>query len=168
MGTKEDANAFFQSLIDGAEDATKKAFWTQVRDQAVNKAGNGTSLIDMQQFYLEALLSDEGKQIFGTNEQEYQEMLTEMYKNTVDLLKDTEDKYENLLDDILEGYDDIAERMEYRSEQMDYQLDSLEHQRDLIEMIHGEDAYDLFGLVNEAQINASLLKVEEVKRNYDY
>ena len=122
----------------------------------------------MRQFYLETLLSNEGKAIFGSNTKEYQDLLDELYDAVLQDLEDIEDRYNDLLEDILDAYDEINDAMDNRNKQIDYQNKALEHQRSLIELIHGDEAYGMFGLVNDAQITATLLKVDEARRDYDY
>ncbi len=166
--TTTNANLFFKTMIDGATDAASKQFWTDARDQAQNKFGNGTSILDMRQFYLEKLLSQEGRNIYGSNEKQYYEDLQDLYNDIIGDMKDVESKYEDVLDDIIDAYDELADRMEFRNEQLEYELNFLEHQRDMIELIHGDESYDMFGIVNQAQVEGTLQKVNEAKLQYDY
>ena len=166
--TTTNANLFFKTMIDGATDAASKQFWIDARDQAQNKFGNGTSILDMRQFYLEKLLSQEGRNIYGSNEKQYYEDLQDLYNDIIGDMKDVESKYEDVLDDIIDAYDELADRMEFRNEQLEYELNFLEHQRDMIELIHGDESYDMFGIVNQAQVEGTLQKVNEAKLQYDY
>ena len=167
-GTTDSADAFFKTMIEGSEDAVSKNFWKTMQKEAGDKFGDGTSVLDLDQFYLEKMLSDEGKALYGSNEKQYYEDLQKMYDKIQEDLETIEDEYAELLDDILNGYDDIADRMDRRNEQLQYDLDLLDHERNMIEKLHGDDAYGLFGLVNDAQVAGLLQKTEEIRTQYDY
>ena len=158
-GTQQDAKAFFAEMAKGANNQADKNFWNLVQSRA-GEIGDGTSIMDWSQFYMDVLLSDEGKQIYGSNEQAYQEMLQQLLDDTIDRLQTVEDLYQSLLDNILASYADIEDRMNFRNDQLEHQLKLLEHQRDMIELIHGDDSYDMFSIVNQAQVEGTLTKVE--------
>jgi hypothetical protein len=71
----------------------------------------------MRQFYLEKLLSDEGRAIYGSNEKQYIEDLEKLYNNIIGDMKDIESLQEKIIEDIIDGYGKINEDIAFANEQ---------------------------------------------------
>lgn len=89
--------------------------------------------------------------IFGKNEKGLYEAAKTIFDQATNLIKDYWSELENLHTQIVAMIDDISERMERRAQAYEDINEELEHQRDLIEMIHGDEAFDQLNQALAAQ-----------------
>lgn len=188
----ESANALYDTLIKRAndrlnsgllsEDERKKiqqdiAMWENARKQigAGSMEAGGTGLFDMA-FNNMRIIQEQIRQyeetgtstIFGENSADLYEAAKEAYDQATGLLSDYEGHYEDLHDAILTMIDEEAEKIEKRREQYENITDELDHQREIIELIHGDEAYNELNMIYDAQNQNYLASINEMQQTLDY
>ena len=86
---------------------------------------------------------------------EAQEKLKELNEDLQSHAKDLKEEYKQAWDNYLEGIDQVSEKLEQIQEQYENINKELEFQGQLIELLYGEDAYDLKDSLYEGQIEAN-------------
>ena len=188
----ESASALYDTLIKRAndrlnsgllsEDERKKiqqdiAMWENARKQigAGSMEAGGTGLFDMA-FNNMRIIQEQIRQyeetgtstIFGENSADLYEAAKEAYDQATGLLSDYEGHYEDLHDAILTMIDEEAEKIEKRREQYENITDELDHQREIIELIHGDEAYNELNMIYDAQNQNYLASINEMQQTLDY
>jgi TP901 family phage tail tape measure protein len=153
------------------------AMWENARKQigAGSMEAGGTGLFDMA-FNNMRIIQEQIRQyeetgtstIFGENSADLYDAAKEAYDQATGLLSDFEGQYEDLHDAILTMIDETAESIEKRKEQYENITDELDHQREIIELIHGDEAYDQINMVLEAQNQNYLASISEMQQTLDY
>ena len=188
----ESASALYDTLIQRANDRLNSgilsdderqriqqdiAMWENARKQigAGSMEAGGTGLFDMA-FNNLRIMQEQVRQyestgtstIFGENSADLYDAANEAYDQATSLLSDFEDEYENLHDAILDMIDEVAEKIEDRREQYENITDELDHQREIIELIHGDEAYDQINMVLDAQNKNYVASINEMQQTLDY
>lgn len=188
----ESASALYDTLIQRANDRLNSgilsdderqrirqdiAMWENARKQigAGSMEAGGTGLFDMT-FNNLRIMQEQVRQyestgtstIFGENSADLYDAANEAYDQATSLLSDFEDEYENLHDAILDMIDEVAEKIEDRREQYENITDELDHQREIIELIHGDEAYDQINMVLDAQNKNYVASINEMQQTLDY
>ena len=188
----ESASALYDTLIQRANDRLNSgilsdderqriqqdiAMWENARKQigAGSMEAGGTGLFDMA-FNNMRIIQEQIRQyeetgtstIFGENSADLYDTAKEAYDQATGLLSDFEGQYEDLHDAILTMIDETAESIEKRKEQYENITDELDHQREIIELIHGDEAYDQINMVLEAQNQNYLASISEMQQTLDY
>ena len=95
---------------------------------------------------------------------------TKEMETVIAMFRAVEDAYEVGIDrdKILDCIDDVGERIEERRAQYEVITDELDHQRNIIEMLHGDKAYDeILNVLNAQQRNYDV-SIGEMKQTLDY
>lgn len=164
--------------------AGQKTFYQQQIDllnEARKSAGQGT----MEQFgtgYLDlsvmsvASIAEQIRQfeengvseIFGKNSADLYDTAKSVFEQATDLIADYEGEVDTLRDAIVSAIDDVAERMDERKEQYEAIVDALEHQASIIQMIHGDQAYEKLNQVLSAQQYTYRQQIAESQQQIEY
>lgn len=188
----ESASALYDTLIQRANDRLNSgllsdderqkiqqdiAMWENARKQIGDGSmeAGGTGLFDMA-FNNMHIIQEQIRQyestgtstIFGENSSDLYDAAKEAYDQATGLLSDFEGHYEDLHDAILDMIDETAESIEKRKEQYENITDELDHQREIIELIHGDEAYDQINMVLDAQQQNYLASISEMQQTLDY
>ena len=153
------------------------AMWENARKQigAGSMEAGGTGLFDMA-FNNMRIIQEQIRQyeetgtstIFGENSADLYDAAKEAYNQATGLLSDFEGHYEDLHDAILDMIDETAEKIEKRREQYENITDELDHQREIIELIHGDEAYNELNMIYDAQNQNYLASINEMQQTLDY
>lgn len=153
------------------------AMWENARKQigAGSMEAGGTGLFDMA-FNNMRIIQEQIRQyeetgtstIFGENSADLYDAAKEAYDQATGLLSDFEGHYEDLHDAILDMIDETAEKIEKRREQYENITDELDHQREIIELIHGDEAYNELNMIYDAQNQNYLASINEMQQTLDY
>ena len=153
------------------------AMWENARKQigASSMEAGGTGLFDMA-FNNMRIIQEQIRQyeetgtstIFGENSADLYDAAKEAYDQATGLLSDFEGHYEDLHDAILDMIDETAEKIEKRREQYENITDELDHQREIIELIHGDEAYNELNMIYDAQNQNYLASINEMQQTLDY
>ena len=153
------------------------AMWENARKQigASSMEAGGTGLFDMA-FNNMRIIQEQIRQyeetgtstIFGENSADLYDAAKEAYDQATGLLSDFEGHYEDLHDAILTMIDETAEKIEKRREQYENITDELDHQREIIELIHGDEAYNELNMIYDAQNQNYLASINEMQQTLDY
>lgn len=188
----ESASSLYDTLIQRANDRLNSgllsdeerqriqqdiAMWENARKQigAGTMEAGGTGLFDMA-FNNMRIIQDQIRQyeetgtstIFGENSADLYDAAKEAYDQATGLLSDYEGYYEDLHDAILTMIDEEAEKIEKRREQYENITDELDHQREIIELIHGDEAYNELNMIYDAQNQNYLASINEMQQTLDY
>lgn len=153
------------------------AMWENARKQigAGSMEAGGTGLFDMA-FNNMRIIQEQIRQyeetgtstIFGENSADLYDAAKEAYDQATGLLSDYEGHYEDLHDAILTMIDETTEKIEKRREQYENITDELDHQREIIELIHGDEAYNELNMIYDAQNQNYLASINEMQQTLDY
>ena len=153
------------------------AMWENARKQigAGSMEAGGTGLFDMA-FNNMRIIQEQIRQyeetgtstIFGENSADLYDAAKEAYGQATGLLSDFEGHYEDLHDAILDMIDETADKIEKRREQYENITDELDHQREIIELIHGDEAYNELNMIYDAQNQNYLASINEMQQTLDY
>lgn len=188
----ESADAYYDTLEERYEELMgregvstgQKTFYQRQIDQlneARKSAGQGT----MEQFgtgYLDlsmmsvASIAEQIRQfeengiseIFGKNSADLYDTAKSVFEQATDLIADYEGEVDTLRDAIVSAIDDVAERMDERKEQYEAIVDALEHQASIIQMIHGDQAYEKLNQVLAAQQHTYRQQIAESQQQIEY
>ena len=188
----ESASSLYDTLIKRANDRLNSgllsdeerqriqqdiAMWENARKQigAGSMEAGGTGLFDMA-FNNMRIIQEQIRQyeetgtstIFGENSADLYDAAKEAYDQATGLLSDYEGHYEDLHDAILTMIDEEAEKIEKRREQYENITDELDHQREIIELIHGDEAYNELNMIYDAQNQNYLASINEMQQTLDY
>ena len=188
----ESASSFYDTLIKRAKDRLNSGIlseeerkniqqdidmWENARKQigAGSMEAGGTGLFDMA-FNNMRIINEQLRQyketgtstIFGENSEELYAAAKEAYDQATGLLDDYEGHYEDLHDAILTMIDETSEKIEKRREQYENITDELDHQREIIELIHGDEAYNELNMIYDAQNQNYLASISEMQQTLDY
>lgn len=168
---------------EGVSDSQKSFYGQQIAqlEEARRVAGQGS----MEQFgtgYLDlslmsvASIAEQIRQfeengiseIFGKDSADLYDTAKDVFEQATDLVADYEGEIDSLRDAIVSAIDDIAERIEERKEQYEAITDALEHQASIIQMIHGEEAYEKLNQVLAAQQYTYKQQIAESQQQIEY
>lgn len=93
-----------------------------------------------------------------------QERLKELQSDLMDHAKDMKDLFQDAWDAYMDGIDQAADKFENLMDEFDRINDNLEYQAELIELIYGEEAYDMMDQLYSAQINNSGAQIESLRQ----
>ena len=93
-----------------------------------------------------------------------QERLKELQNDLMDHAKDMKDLFQDAWDAYMDGIDQAADKFEDLMDEFDRINDNLEYQAELIELIYGEEAYDMMDKLYSAQINNSGVQIESLRQ----
>lgn len=157
----QDEIALMEEAKRSAGDGTIEKYGSGYFDMA---ASNLTDI--MAQF--DQFLTTGTSSIFGENEAALYEAGQEVFMQFKDVLADFWSDAQGLRDKILDCIDDVGERIEERRAQYEAITDELDHQRNIIEMLHGDKAYDeILNVLNAQQRNYDV-SIGEMKQTLDY
>lgn len=92
-----------------------------------------------------------------------QERLKELQSDLMDHAKDMKDLFQDTWDAYMDGIDQAADKFENLMDEFDRINNNLEYQAELIELIYGEEAYDMMDKLYSAQINNSGVQIESLR-----
>lgn len=146
-------------------------------EKAKAAAGNqtmeeyGTGYLDMELLNLENIMAQikqfeetGSSSIFGENSADLYEVAKDIFDSATDMIMEYEDQIEDLRDAILDAIDEIADKMDERREAYENITDELEHQADIIELLHGENAYEEINKVLSAQQKNYQTQIAEMQQ----
>lgn len=93
-----------------------------------------------------------------------QDRLKELQSDLMDHAKDMKDLFQDAWDAYMDGIDQAADKFEDLIDEFDRINDNLEYQAELIELIYGEEAYDMMDKLYSAQINNSGVQIESLRQ----
>lgn len=97
-----------------------------------------------------------------------QDRLKELQSNLMDHAKDMKDLVQNTWDTYIDGIDQAADKFENLIDEFDRINNNLEYQAELIELIYGEEAYDMMDKLYSAQINNSGAQIESLRKQKEF
>lgn len=187
----DSVNDYYDTLIQRMQDEMKQSNITAARkkflaaeiqqvqaakasqgDQSIENYGTG--YLDMAFLNLNMMM-DQLRQfentgtseIFGKDSGDMFDVAKDVFDQATEMLGDFEDEIEELRDAIIDIIDDIADRMEERQDAFENITEQLEHQRDIIELLHGEKAYDELNTALAAQQNNYQAQIGELQKEID-
>lgn len=183
-----DMNSYYDDLIARNEELMKTAdeaekeslklqnqFYQGAKQNTLsNSNGLGTGYLDMEmnnlnkimeqiQQYKETGTSD----IFGENSAALYETAQDIFESATEMILDYEDLLGDLKDAILDAIDELGEAIDRRLEQFENINDQLEHYSSIIEMLYGDQAYDLLNQAANATIQNSQNYINEIRQDID-
>lgn len=188
----DSVNEFYDNLIkrsrdkmnqEGVSDEQKKWLQQQIDslEKAKQSAGNqtvethGTGFLDMQLTNMATIMEqirqfeeDGVSSIFGENSADLYEVAKDVFDAATSAVLDLEKEIENLQDSILDAIDEIGDSLDRRTESFQNLNDELEHQLNIMEMIHGDKAYDKIGQLLGAQNEVQSAQIKEQMAQLDY
>ena len=188
----DSVNEFYDNLIkrsrdkmnqEGVSDEQKKWLQQQIDslEKAKQSAGNqtvethGTGFLDMQLTNMATIMEqirqfekDGASSIFGENSADLYEIARDVFDAAASAVLDLEKEIENLEDSILDAIDEIGDSLDRRTESFQNLNDELEHQLNIMEMIHGDKAYDKIGQLLGAQNEVQSAQIKEQMAQLDY
>ena len=188
----DSVNEFYDNLIkrsrdkmnqEGVSDEQKKWLQQQIDslEKAKQSAGNqtvethGTGFLDMQLTNMATIMEqirqfekDGASSIFGENSADLYEIARDVFDAAASAVLDLEKEIENLEDSILDAIDEIGDSLDRRTESFQNLNDELEHQLNIMEMIHGDKAYDKIGQLLGAQNEVQSEQIKEQMAQLDY
>ena len=93
-----------------------------------------------------------------------QDRLKELQSDLMDHAKDMKDLFQDAWDAYMDGIDQAADKFEDLMDEFYRINDNLEYQAELIELIYGEEAYDMMDKLYSAQINNSGMQIESLRQ----
>lgn len=93
-----------------------------------------------------------------------QDRLKELQSDLMDHAKDMKDLFQDAWDAYMDGIDQAADKFENLMDEFDRINNNLEYQAELIELIYGEEAYDMMDKLYSAQINNSGVQIESLRQ----
>lgn len=188
----ESANNYYDTLIARAKEfrnaqdgtAATRAWWDQ-KIQEYQKAKqaigdgtmefSGTGYLDMNLTAVRDILSEIDEfnnkgysAIFGENSADLYDVAKQVFEQATDLISDYEGEIDSLRDAILEAIDDIGDRIDERFETYELIVEELEHQRDILELLHGDRAYDDMNKILAAQQTNYQQQIREYQQYLTY
>lgn len=188
----DSVNEFYDNLIkrsrdkmnqEGVSDEQKKWLQQQIDslEKAKQSAGNqtvethGTGFLDMQLTNMATIMEqirqfekDGAASIFGENSADLYEIARDVFDAAASAVLDLEKQIEDLQDSILDAIDEIGDSLDRRAESFQNINDELEHQLNIMEMIHGDKAYDKIGQLLGAQNEVQSAQIKEQMAQLDY
>lgn len=187
-------NEFYDNLIKrskerlndpnmGADERKYLEDQIKMMEQAKVSLGNG-SIEDYGSGYMDLALTnfntmmDQIKQfeetgyasIFGENEAELYEVGKEVFEQFTSQVIEFREYIDDLKEDIMGMMEDMSDRIQERQDQYADITDELEHQKDILEMLHGDKAYDDILKIESAQQNnykASMMEMRETQKMWE-
>lgn len=181
-------NGYYDTLIARSKEQLKdsdisdsRRKWLEqqiaLMQKAKSAAGNqtmeeyGTGYLDMELLNLENIMAQikqfeetGSSSIFGENSADLYEVAKDIFNSATDMIIDYEDQIEDLRDAILDAIDEVADKMESRREAYENISEELQHQADIIELLHGENAYEEINKVLSAQQNNYRTQISEMQQ----
>ena len=188
---KESMEDYYDSLIAKNNEALKRTDlseaqrnWLQYQNEVLQEGkaaygqgtleAGGTGYLDMELSNLNTIIGQITQfeqqgfaSIFGENESALFETAKEIFDSATSMIEDYEGEIDNLRDAILDAIDEIGERIDDRLEQYQNINDELEHYGSLIEMLHGENAYDELNQALSAQVNNNQSQILVIKESIE-
>jgi len=188
---KESMEDYYDSLIAKNNEALKRTDlseaqrnWLQYQNEVLQEGkaaygqgtleAGGTGYLDMELSNLNTIIGQIAQfeqqgfaSIFGENESALFETAKEIFDSATSMIEDYEGEVDNLRDAILDAIDEIGERIDDRLEQYQNINDELEHYGSLIEMLHGENAYDELNQALSAQVNNNQSQILVIKESIE-
>lgn len=188
---KESMEDYYDSLIAKNNEALKRTDlsdaqrnWLNYQNQVLQEGkaaygqgtleAGGTGYLDMELSNLNTIIGQITQfeqqgfaSIFGENESALFETAKEIFDSATSMIEDYEGEIDNLRDAILDAIDEIGERIDDRLEQYQNINDELEHYGSLIEMLHGENAYDELNQALSAQVNNNQSQILVIKESIE-
>ena len=188
---KESMEDYYDSLIAKNNEALKRTDlseaqrnWLQYQNEVLQEGkaaygqgtleAGGTGYLDMELSNLNTIIGQITQfeqqgfaSIFGENESALFETAKEIFDSATSMIEDYEGEIDNLRDAILDAIDEIGERIDNRLEQYQNINDELEHYGSLIEMLHGENAYDELNQALSAQVNNNQSQILVIKESIE-
>ena len=93
-----------------------------------------------------------------------QDRLKELQSDLTDHAKDMKDLFQDAWDAYMDGIDQAADKFENLMDEFDRINNNLEYQAELIELIYGEEAYDMMDKLYSAQISNSGVQIESLRQ----
>lgn len=188
----EDVENYYKTLISNNEkalksnnnlsEATRKwlEYQNQMLKQGLASYGNGsleaggTGYMDMELANLNAIMEQIRQfeqtgtsSIFGENEADLMEVAKDIFDSATDMVIEYENTLDDLKDEILNAIDEIGERLDDRIEQYENINDQLDHYASMIEMLHGDSAYDELNAALSGQVNNQMSQINILKQSID-
>lgn len=105
--------------------------------------------------------------IFGENSAEMYEVAKDIFDQATSLVNDYSEEVTKLRDHIIDCIDKMADAAERRQDSFQAITDQLEHQLNIVQMLHGENAYDEMNAILDAQQGTYIKQISEAKQVID-
>ena len=139
-----------------------------------NSNGLGTGYLDMEMNNLNKIMEQIQQyketgtsEIFGENSAALYETARDIFESATEMILDYEDLLDDLKDAILDAIDELGDAIDRRLEQFENINDELEHYSSIIEMLYGDQAYDLLNQAASATIENSQNYINEIRQDID-
>ncbi len=177
--SEDAASSMYDAIIAKNRELAEQAATPEERDQynkiadwyssrKDNLGPNGTGIIDMHTQWLNYLMSDQGKEAFGSNMAEYYEMLQQAYEDVSQDMLDAEQKYEDAINAVIDGYDEISDKLDDVADSYDQIVDNLDHTISMIETLEGDQAYDKIIAITQKQVDIYNDALKQQRQSLDY
>lgn len=105
--------------------------------------------------------------IFGEDSAAMYEVAKDIFDQATSLVKDYSEEATKLRDHIIDCIDKMADAAERRQDSFQAITDQLEHQLNIVQMLHGENAYDEMNAILDAQQGTYIKQISEAKQVID-
>lgn len=106
--------------------------------------------------------------IFGEDSADMYEVAKDIFDQATSMAKDYAEEMTNLRDHIIDCIDKIADEAERRQDSFQAITDQLEHQLNVVQMLHGENAYDEMNSILDAQQGVYTNQISEAQQVIGY
>ena len=106
--------------------------------------------------------------IFGEDSADMYEVAKDIFDQATSMAKSFAEEVKNLRDEIIDCIDKIADEAERRQNSFQAITDQLEHQLNIVQMLHGENAYDEMNTILDAQQGAYTKQISEAQQVIGY
>ena len=106
--------------------------------------------------------------IFGEDSADMYEVAKDIFDQATSMAKSFAEEVKNLRDKIIDCIDKIADEAERRQNSFQAITDQLEHQLNIVQMLHGENAYDEMNTILDAQQGAYTKQISEAQQVIGY
>lgn len=186
---KESMEQYYDSLIAKNNEALQRTDlskgqrnWLEYQNQLLEEGkaaysqgtleAGGTGYFDMEFANLNAIIGQINQfeqqgfsSIFGENEAELYATAKDIFDSATQMMDDYEAELDDLRDNIIEKIDEIGEAIDNRIEQYQNINDELDHYASMIEMLHGENAYDELNQALSAQVSNNQSQIGIIKES---
>ena len=186
---KESMEGYYDSLIAKNNEALQRTDlseaqrnWLEYQNQVLQEGKaaygqgtiepGGTGYLDMELNNLNTIIGQITQfeqqgfaSIFGENEAELYATAKDIFDSATQMMEDYEAELDDMRDNIIEAIDLIGEALDDRIEQYQNINDELEHYGSMIEMLHGENAYDELNQALSAQVSNNQSQIGIIKES---
>lgn len=183
----DDVNKYYDNLIAKNNEALKTATggtknWLEYQNKILQEGkanfgkgtleAGGTGYLDMNLKSVNEMneqirqYEQTGKSdIFGENGAELYDVAKTVFDQASSMVEDLTSELEDAHDAVMDMLDAIGDKLDERIDQYETINDELDHYKSLIELIHGETAYDDLNKASQAIVNNNTAQINELRQS---